>query len=179
MSRDCLACRRSLRICARSRQLRKKQERRDWTLRVWSAGCSSGQEAYSVAILICDALAYYWDFGDGTFGTNGPAASQSWTASGEYVVRCVVSDMKGGVASDSVIVTVDNPGTYRVSGRVSVGGVPVEGVRLSVSSRQMTYTDSDGTAKVDHASSGEATIFVDGSETRKMRAPGWATVTIK
>jgi chemotaxis protein methyltransferase CheR len=40
--------------------LRKKQERRDWTLRVWSAGCSSGQEAFSVAILICDALAYYY-----------------------------------------------------------------------------------------------------------------------
>ena len=40
--------------------LHKKQERRDWTLRVWSAGCSSGQEAYSVAILICDALAYYY-----------------------------------------------------------------------------------------------------------------------
>jgi len=40
--------------------LRKKQERRDWNLRVWSAGCSSGQEAFSVAILICDALAYYY-----------------------------------------------------------------------------------------------------------------------
>jgi chemotaxis protein methyltransferase CheR len=40
--------------------LRKKQDRRDWTLRVWSAGCSAGQEAYSVAILICDALAYYY-----------------------------------------------------------------------------------------------------------------------
>ena len=40
--------------------LRRKQERRDWTLRVWSAGCSSGQEAYTVAILICDALAYYY-----------------------------------------------------------------------------------------------------------------------
>ena len=40
--------------------LHRKQERRDWTLRVWSAGCSSGQEAYSVAILICDALAYYY-----------------------------------------------------------------------------------------------------------------------
>jgi len=40
--------------------LRHKQERRDYTLRVWSAGCSSGQEPYTVAILIADALAYYY-----------------------------------------------------------------------------------------------------------------------
>src|SRR5258708_13818432 len=40
--------------------LRHKQERRDWNLRVWGAGSSTGQEAYSVAILICDALAYYY-----------------------------------------------------------------------------------------------------------------------
>ncbi|PYJ06492.1 MAG: hypothetical protein DME25_06555, partial [Verrucomicrobia bacterium] len=108
-----------------------------------------------------DPLAYYWDFGDGTFGTNGPAASNSWTASGEYVVRCVVSDMKGGVASDSVIVTIDNPGTYRVSGRVSVGGVPVEGVRISVSSRQMTYTDSDGTYTLPGLPAGSYTVSAD------------------
>jgi len=39
--------------------IRQKQTGHDHSLRIWSAGCSTGQEAYTIAMLIADALAYH------------------------------------------------------------------------------------------------------------------------
>jgi hypothetical protein len=92
-----------------------------------------------------DPLAYYWDFGNGDFGTNNATVRYAFATAGEYLVRCTASDMKGGIASDSIIVRVGTPTTYRISGRIArPDGTPIEGVRVFASSTRVTYTDSDG-----------------------------------
>src|SRR6266576_6549542 len=79
-----------------------------------------------------DALAYTWSFEDLTFSTNNlPWTFRSWPAAGDHVVRCVVSDMKGGAASANAIVTIGTPTSYRITGRVTDSdGNPLEGVRV-------------------------------------------------
>ena len=109
-----------------------------------------------------DALAYAWDFGDLTFGPNSAAASKAWGTAGDYVVRCTVSDMKGGVNTRTVLVTVGSPSTYRASGQITLNGVPLEGVRVnnnqSGTSYRGAYTDSDGYYTVPGLASGSHTL---------------------
>lgn len=94
-----------------------------------------------------DTLAYYWDFGDRLFGDNAATTSHSWAANGDYIVRCTVSDMKGGTGSASVAIKVGDPNSLRVSGRVlSTCGSPVSGADVKiVALNKSTITDTDGT----------------------------------
>jgi len=117
-----------------------------------------------------DALRYAWEFGDKTFSTDSglTTVAKSWSAPGGYVVSCTVSDMKGKTAVRSIVVTVGSPLTFRVSGRVTVSGQPLQGVRLyadnglAPSDRNyrlyQTYTDSDGLYSVTGLSAGSYTV---------------------
>ncbi len=98
-----------------------------------------------------DALAYSWTFDDFSFSTNNLSfVAKTWTAPGDHVVRCVVSDMKGGEASANTVVTVGEQGGFRISGRVTdTNSQPLEGVLVgngsaTISGFQGCYTDSDG-----------------------------------
>jgi len=125
-----------------------------------------------------DALAYYWDFGDGTFGSNSSVVSKSFPSDRKFVVRCEVSDMKGGLASAFVIVSVGNPTTYVMSGQVvDTLGNPVQGLRVHNGLRNSSYaaalTDSQGNYAIGNQAPGNYTIdgFLYGYQT----APGFAT----
>jgi hypothetical protein len=105
-----------------------------------------------------DALAYYWDFGDAvSYGPNQANVQFTWPRDGEYVVRCTVTDMKGGTASDSVVVRVGAITTFAIEGTLRRNGLPVEGALLKAGTR-FTYSDSDGTYRVTRLAAGRQII---------------------
>lgn len=49
---------------------------------------------------------------------------------------------------------------------------------LNLGMSKTVYTDSNGVAEVNHASKGEATIYVNGKTVGKMKTPGSKTITV-
>jgi hypothetical protein len=85
-----------------------------------------------------DALAYGWEFDDGTLAPNLAAVTRSWTTAGSKVVRCIVSDMVGGTTAATITITVTSTSTFTVSGTVTTGGQPLAGVVVSDGTRSAT-----------------------------------------
>lgn len=110
-----------------------------------------------------DELAYHWEFGDGSFGANSATVSASWYQENEYVVRCSVTDMKGGTASDSLVVSVGPVTTFRISGLVTFDGVGLAGVHvhngLLGSANRGAYTDPDGAYTIAGVETGAHTLI--------------------
>ncbi len=105
-----------------------------------------------------DSMAYYWDFGDGTFSTtNSATQSKSWAKSGGYTVTCTVSDLKSMSATSTVFVGVLDPGTYLVTGNITSNGSPLAGVVVSDGTRSGT-SDASGNYAVVSVPNGTYTL---------------------
>ncbi|MEW6158868.1 MAG: PKD domain-containing protein, partial [Verrucomicrobiota bacterium] len=109
-----------------------------------------------------DSLAYSWDFGDFTVGENKPSLSHAWLLPGEFVVRCTVSDMKGGTASKSLVVRIGTFSTFQISGSVLREGAPVPDALVRVlGTTRIGWSDSDGTYVITRVNSGTYEISAD------------------
>ena len=92
-----------------------------------------------------DSLQYSWDFGDGSFAWGKPEVAHDWKAGDrDFVVRCSVTDMKGGSASKLLLVTLGHPARCRVAGVLTDEGKPLANVLVKADSTHTTFTDSDG-----------------------------------
>ncbi|PCJ52740.1 MAG: hypothetical protein COA79_23260, partial [Planctomycetota bacterium] len=92
-----------------------------------------------------DTLAFYWNFGDGNISfDNSSSQTKSFSSDGEYLVRCIVSDCKGGLSAQTILIIIGTPTTFQISGAVldSLSN-PIEGVLLKWNNL-ITYTDSSG-----------------------------------
>lgn len=110
-----------------------------------------------------DLISYHWDFGDLSFGSNASVVAKSWPQSGEYLVRCVASDMKGGISSRHSVIRVGSPATFHITGQVlDTVGSPVQGVRiyngLSGSAYRGAYTDVEGLYVLPNVAAGSHSI---------------------
>ncbi|RYG72642.1 hypothetical protein EON80_03965, partial [bacterium] len=79
------------------------------------------------------------------------AATYDWPDTGDYVVRCTVTDRKGGTASDTVVIRVRDKAsrivtspTVRLSGQILEQGQPVADALVEATPNHRAWTNSDG-----------------------------------
>ena len=96
-----------------------------------------------------DPLAFGWQhFGDTNYKVveaSAPVITRTFTVAGTYVVTCTASDMKGGTATRSRLITVGNGnGRFTIGGRITELGQGLPGVIVRANGANGVLTDSDG-----------------------------------
>ncbi len=104
-----------------------------------------------------DALAYHWQFSDGTTAENSAVVTRSFSSAAHVTAMLTVSDMKGGTVRRSVTITAGAPSTRTISGTITDGVAPLAGVLVSEGSNNC-YTGSDGTYTLANVGTGSRTL---------------------
>ena len=90
-------------------------------------------------------ITYEWDFGDDTGGQFGRVVRHTYRSAGEYTATVTATDERGGSASKSIVITVDDPpGNQAPSVRALAD--PTSGtapLRVRLSSAPMDVEDGD------------------------------------
>ena len=92
-----------------------------------------------------DVVSYAWDFGDGNYGANAASVVLSYATAGEYLVRCTVTDGKGGMTVVQTAVTIGAVTPGRIEGFIRRSdGSGVGGVWVLLGGARSTLTDAQG-----------------------------------
>lgn len=109
-----------------------------------------------------DTLAYSWQrFGETTptLDPNSAVISRTYATAGTYVMTCTVSDMKGGSATRSRLITVGSGNSrYTISGRITLLGQGLRGVIVKANGANGVLTDSDGYYTIPNLAAGTYTM---------------------
>lgn len=117
-------------------------------------------------------VSYAWNFGDGTPPGSGVTTSHVYAASGTYTATLTVTDNRGGVDTDTAVVTVTAP-----------NAAPVANFTSSCPGFTCTFngsgsTDSDGTIVSYAWTFGDGTTGSGVTTSRTYTTPGTYTVSL-
>jgi hypothetical protein len=104
-----------------------------------------------------DALAYHWDFDDGTTAENNAVVTRTFSTVSQVTAMLTVSDMKGGTARRHVVINVGSHGKQTVTGGITWNAQPLQGVRVS-NGTKYAYTDASGDYALSGLSTGSNTL---------------------
>lgn len=104
-----------------------------------------------------DPLSYFWQFDDGTYGTNNAVFTRTFGAAAQVNAMLTVSDMKGGSVRRSVVINVGTHGKQSITGTITDGTNPLAGVMVGNGSKY-AFTNADGTYSLPGLATGATTL---------------------